>query len=157
MTRIWRVDPDPSYPLTGQFETLTGRALRSSATKTSSRGCAMPCKGSPGQSCGGMFQIGVFAVNCSGPAPAPPPPPQPRPFNNPALPLQARLDDLLPRLTKEDLLNQLGGPAIVASQSQIIANQNGTTSHIWIRDVFLLSDPSTQHVSHPAQRTLNPR
>ena len=91
-------------------ECYCGTSVNATAVKVSG-GCMSPCQGGK-ERCGGVFQLGAFDVNCSGAKPPPPAPPTPHPFNNPALPLVQRLNDLMGRLSKADLVAQLGGPGI---------------------------------------------
>ena len=91
-------------------ECYCGTAVAANATKLPA-GCKQRCTGGS-EDCGGFFQMGVYAVQCSGPKPSPPSPPAPHPFNNASLPLSLRLDDLMSRLTKAELIAQLGGPDI---------------------------------------------
>lgn len=87
-------------------ECYCGTGLVPSATVV--KGCTIGCTGQRNgtERCGGMFQIGVFSFSCSGSLPPLPP------FNNASLPLEQRLNDLMSRLSKTDLLAQLGGPNI---------------------------------------------
>jgi beta-glucosidase len=91
-------------------ECYCGTAVMPNATKLPA-GCKQRCTGGH-EDCGGFFQIGVFAVECSGRKPSPPDPPPPQLFNNASLPLATRLDDLMSRFTKAELIAQLGGPGI---------------------------------------------
>ena len=91
-------------------ECYCGTGVVAKATKLPT-GCQQRCTGGH-EKCGGFFELGAFAVDCSGPKPTPPSPPTPAPFNNASMDLDARLDDLLARLTRPELIAQLGGPGI---------------------------------------------
>ena len=102
------------YPIAGveySNECYCGTAVDTKAIKNET-GCSMTCNGAAPEKCGGMFQIGVFIVNCTGSKPPWPPPSPFYPFNNVTLPLEQRLDDIISRLNSEDLIAQLGGPDI---------------------------------------------
>ena len=55
-------------------ECYCGTGVHANATKLAG-GCTMRCQDGHGERCGGSYQLGVYAVNCTGTKPPPPPPP----------------------------------------------------------------------------------
>ena len=105
------------------IECYCGDTVRPDAQKAPASDCNAPCRGYSGnETCGGVWRISVFAVDCSDP-PVPPPPELPyyfnpcrnasnpfvsMPFCNASLPIDQRVADAVSRLTLAEKIANLG-------------------------------------------------
>ena len=113
----------PPPPL---FWCYCGAAIAPRAVPAPAGDCSIPCPTNASQTCGGNYRLSVYGVACDGPLPPPPTPlapgpacsqPETRglPFCNTALPLTARVADLVGRIELQEI-----GPQLTARNSPAI-------------------------------------
>lgn len=137
----------PSPP---QLYCYCGLALVPGAVPAKNQGdCNIPCPANASETCGGNYRLSVFSIACDPPIPPPGPPLAPGPacsqpetkglpFCDTALPLTARVSDLVGRLTLAEI-----GPQLTARNSPAIPRL-GIPAFYWgVNNVHGITNPTS--------------
>lgn len=137
----------PSPP---QLYCYCGVALVPGAVPAKNQGdCNIPCPANASETCGGNYRLSVFSIACDPPIPPPGPPlapgpacsqPETRglPFCDTALPLTARVSDLVGRLTLAEI-----GPQLTARNSPAIPRLGIPPFYWGVNNVHGITNPTS--------------
>jgi beta-glucosidase-like glycosyl hydrolase len=93
---------------------FAGKAVNSGSHPKPMADCSTPCSGNRSASCGGSWRMLVFEYSGHCQLPPPPPPPPPQPWQDAALPFEARAADMVARLNESQLVALTAGPGTSA-------------------------------------------